>query len=52
VLSGEEAFSEMAGDDLLGIADGREVRPGVPLKKQVKVGRELGKESSGDFGEG
>jgi hypothetical protein len=35
---GEEAFSKVTANDLLGIADRSEVCPGVPLEEQVEVG--------------
>ena len=44
---GEEAFSEVTADDLLGIADGGEVSAGVPLEEEVEVGGEMGEEGSG-----
>ena len=39
---GEEAFAEVAADDLFGVADGGEVGAGVPLEEQVEVEGELG----------
>jgi hypothetical protein len=51
VLGGEEAFPEMAADDLSGISDGGEVGPGVPLEEELEVGGELGEEGDGDFGQ-
>ncbi len=33
VEAGEEAFAEVAADDVLGIADGRDVGAGVPLEE-------------------
>jgi hypothetical protein len=50
VTGGEEAFTEVALDDLFRLADGCEVGAGVPLKEKVEVSGELGKESRGDFG--
>jgi hypothetical protein len=50
VLGGEEAFSEVAANDLLWIADRGEVSPGIPLEEQVQVGRELGEKGGGHFG--
>jgi len=52
VLGGEEAFSEVAADDLLGIADRGEVSAGVPLEEEVEVCAKLGEESGGDIGFG
>ena len=50
VAGGKQRLSEVAGDDLLGIADGGEVDAGVPAEKYIDVrryiiqlgGRELG----------
>ena len=36
---GEEAFTEVAGDDLFRVADGREVDAGVPAEKYIDVCR-------------
>ncbi len=42
VLGGEEAFAEVAADDLLWVADSGQVGAGVPLEKEVQVGGEPG----------
>jgi len=47
----EEAFPEVAADDLLGVADGSQVGAGVPFKEEVEVGGEPGDEGGGCFGE-
>lgn len=44
VLGGEEAFSEVAANDLLRVADGSEVGTGVPLEEEIEVGGEAGHE--------
>jgi len=51
VTGGEEAFSEVATDDFLGIADGGEVGAGVPLEEEIEVSGELRKEIGGNFGQ-
>lgn len=48
VDTGEEAFAEVAADDLFGVADGREIGAGVPAEKEVKVSAELGVEVGRD----
>ena len=35
----EEAFAEVAGDDLFGVADGGEIDAGVPFQKYIDVCR-------------
>ena len=45
VAGGEEAFAEVAADDLFGVADGGEVGTGVPLEEEVEVSGELGEEA-------
>jgi hypothetical protein len=47
MLSGEEAFAEVAADDLFGIADGGEIGAGVPLEEEMEVSRELRKQGGG-----
>ncbi len=44
MVGGEEAFAEVAADDLFGVADGGEVGAGVPFEEEVEVGGELGEE--------
>ena len=39
VTSGEEGFSEVAGDDFFGIADGGEVNAGIPVEEYIDVRR-------------
>ncbi len=46
VLGGEEAFAEVAADDLFGVANGGEVGAGVPFEEEIEVEGELGE----DFG--
>ena len=41
MTGGEEAFAEVAADDLLRIADGGEVSAGVPLEEEIEVEGEL-----------
>jgi hypothetical protein len=36
---GEEAFAEVAGDDIFGVADGGEVDVSVPLEEYIDVRR-------------
>jgi hypothetical protein len=47
VLGSEEAFAEVAADDLFGVADGGEVGAGVPLEEEVEISGELGEEGFG-----
>jgi hypothetical protein len=42
VLASEEAFAEVAADDVFGVADGGEVGAGVPLEEEVEIGGEPG----------
>ena len=42
IRRGEEAFAEVAADDLFRIANGGEVGAGVPLEQKVEIGGELG----------
>jgi hypothetical protein len=51
VTGGEEAFSEVATDNFLGVADGGEVGTGVPLEEKIEVNGELRKEGGGNFGQ-
>jgi hypothetical protein len=39
VACGEEAFAEVAGDDLFFVADGGQVDAGVPAEKYIDVRR-------------
>jgi hypothetical protein len=39
MAGGEEAFAEVAGDDVFWVADGGEVDAGVPAEKYIDVGR-------------
>jgi hypothetical protein len=50
VAASKEALAKVAADDLLRIADGREIGAGVPFEEEVEVSGEVGKEVSGDFG--
>ena len=49
VLGGEEAFAEVAADDLFRVADGGEVGAGVPLEEEIEIDGELGRRSAGGF---
>jgi hypothetical protein len=40
-MGGEEAFSEVATDDFLWVADGGEVGASVPLEEEIEVDGEL-----------
>jgi len=51
MAGGEEAFSEVAADDLFRVADGGEVGVGVPLEEEVEIEGELGDEARRDVGE-
>ena len=48
---GEEAFAEVAADDLFGVADGGEVGAGVPFEEEVEVEGELGDQGCGGIGQ-
>jgi hypothetical protein len=39
MAGGEEAFAEVAGDDILGVADGGQVDAGVPAEEYIDVRR-------------
>ena len=41
VAGGKQGFAEVAGDDLLGVADGGEVNTSVPAQQKVEIGRDL-----------
>jgi len=41
VLCCEEAFSEVAADDLFRVADGGKVGAGIPLEEEIEVGGKL-----------
>ena len=44
MVGAEEAFAEVAPDDVFGVADGGEVGAGVPLEEEVQIGGELGED--------
>jgi hypothetical protein len=48
MLGCEEAFAEMAANYLFGAPNGREIRSGVPLEKQVQIGGQLRIEGGGN----
>jgi hypothetical protein len=39
MAGGEQAFAEVAGDDILGVADGGQVDAGVPAEEYIDVRR-------------
>ena len=41
MLGGEQAFAEVAADDLLRLADGCEVCAGVPFEEQIEIERRV-----------
>lgn len=47
MTSGEETLSEVAANDLFGIADRGEVRARIPFQEEVEVERELGEQPGG-----
>ena len=48
--AGEEAFAEVAADDLFRVADGREVDAAVPLEDKLKIIMELPVDRGRDWG--
>ena len=50
MAGGEEAFAEVAGDDVFGVADGGEVDAGVPAEKYIDVGRYIAQLGGGEDG--